>query len=132
MSSSYPADPTADFGTDILLVLSTDDEGTAANELRTMLELDDRSFSVADSLQSGKASDMGDNFVASTRTEITKECGNVDALLGLTDEPTGLSGLLTIAWSWVQTQVKSVCEARWAHPSLPYRAVRTHLATTGT
>ena len=67
MSSSYPADTTDDFGTDILLVLSTDDQGTAANELRTMLELDDRSFSVADSLQSGKASDIGDNFVASAR-----------------------------------------------------------------
>ena len=95
-------------GTDILPVLSADNEDTVANEDRTMLQLGDNSFSVADLLDSGTAQDMGDNFVANARKEVEKVRGDVEALLGLTDEPPGLSGLLTTAWGRVQTQVDSV------------------------
>ena len=97
-----------DAGADILPVLSSDDEDTAANELRTMLELGDSSFSIADLLDSGMAADMGDNFVADAREGIEKVRGNVAALLSLSEDPPGLSGLLTTAWSRVQTQVNSV------------------------
>ena len=102
------ADAADDAGADILPVLSSDDEDTAANELRTMLELGDSSFSFADLLDGGMAADMGDNFVAEARKGIEEVRGDVAALLSLTEAPPGLPGLLTSQWSRVQTQVNRV------------------------
>ena len=102
------ADPADDAGANIRAVLSSDDEDTAANELRTMLELGDSSFSIAALLDSGMASDMGDNFVVNARKGVEDVRDYVAALLSLTEDPPGLPGLLTTAWSRVQTQVNSV------------------------
>ncbi len=103
--SDLTADTDDDFGADIRPILSSDDEDTAANELGTVLKIGDNSFSMAALLGSGMASDMGDNFVANARAEIQKARGDVDALLSLTDEPTGLNGLLTTSWARIQTPV---------------------------
>ena len=99
---------TTDEGVDILPKMSGDDEDTKANELRTMLMLGDNSFSIADLLDSGMASDMGDNFVAKARGEIEKARGDAASLLGLSTEPTGLSGLLNSAWAKARTQVDNI------------------------
>lgn len=91
-----PADPTGTVGTDMLSTLSTDNENTVANEANTMLEIGGHSFSMAALLDAGMAQ-VGDNFVAAATGEIEKARGDVAELLGLADEPPGLSGLLTSA-----------------------------------
>ena len=95
-------------GEDILPVLSVNNEDSAANELRTELELGDNSFSIADLLSTGMASNMGDNFVAGARAEIMKARGDAAALLGLDTAPLGLRRLLDTTWAKAQTQVDNI------------------------
>ena len=106
--SAYTTDADDDFGTDILPKLSANDEDTTANELRTMLQLGDHSFSMADLLDSGMAKDMGDNFVVKARGKIEKARSDVASLLGLASEPGNLSTLLGDAWDDVQAQVDTL------------------------
>ena len=95
-------------GTDMLPTLSSDNADTVANEAATMLEIAGYSFSIASLMGSGAASDSGDNIVAAAATEIGKARSDVNALLNLDDEPTGLRGLLDAAWTRVQGQVNLI------------------------
>ncbi len=83
-------------GTDMSLriglpTLSSDDKDTAANELRTHLELNGDSFPVSELLEGGMSDLMGDNFVAEALEEIMKLRDAVDAYIALdgTDDTTG-------------------------------------------
>ena len=89
-------------------VLSADNEETVANELRTMLNVGGSSFSMAALLEGGSATDSGDNFVGEARKAIEKIRGDVAALLGLDDEPAGLTGILQSRWGAIQTEVTKV------------------------
>lgn len=94
-------------GKDILPVLSSDDESTAANELGTTLQLGDHSFSIADLLDRGMATDAGAGIVSEARKEITKVREDLAALLAA-DSDLGTSTVLDSAWSTSQRQVNAI------------------------
>ena len=95
-------------GSAMVPTLSADDEDTVGNELRTSLSIAGQTYSIADLLGPGTAAAKGNNYVADAHAEITKVRGDVNALLSLDSEPTGLIGILNTAWIKVQTEVSKV------------------------
>ena len=93
------ADTDLKIGDIVLPTLSSEDDDTAATELRTKLHVADRAFPFSDLLESGVSSEMGDNIVSKARSEIEKIRGDVSALINLDTAPTGLSGILEARWS---------------------------------
>ena len=88
--------------------LIEDDEGTVANELRTVLEVGGSSFTIADLLGSGSASASGSNFVSAARDAVEKIRGDVAALLGLDTAPDQIGTILGARWGAVQTEIDKV------------------------
>ena len=91
-----------------LPTLSGDDEDTVGNELRTKLNVADRSFSVGTLIGQGSAADMGDNIVVKALEAITKVRDDVNAILSLDTELTGLQGILNARWGSIQTQLNTI------------------------
>ena len=91
-----------------LPTLSGDDEDTVGNELRTKLNVADRSFSIGTLMGQGSETDMGDIIVAKVLEAVTKVRNDVNALLSLDTELTGLTGILNARWSSIQTELNKI------------------------
>ena len=102
------ADTDMKIGDIMLPTLSGEDEDTVATELRTKLNVADRSFSIGTLLSQGSASDPGDNIVGTALDKIETIRSDVSALLALDSEPPGLTGILGSRWGAIQTQINSI------------------------
>ena len=88
--------------------LSKDDAKTPGDELRTHLVVDGEMFSIADLLDSGMASTMGDNFVAEALMKIQVTRAEVDTLLGLNLDSVPQNQALDQQWKAVTDQLDKV------------------------
>ena len=108
MSGHLTAATDDDRGSNLVPTLSADDEDTVGNELRTSLSIAGQTFSIADLLGSGTATDKGDTFVSVAHDAISKIRGDVAALLALDSPPTNLATILDGRWAAIQTEVDKV------------------------